>query len=312
MPTPFVLVGLVGCNEFFINDREPVVTDPLVVTEVFEQQPLAKVDILWVVDTTQSMQGELVSLGEAGASFVDQVEGLGLAWQIGLVTMELGDDAGQLRGDPWIITPHTSDPAAAFADACVLATSPKAGEAGFAAATLALTEPLASGANRGFRRTDAGLQVVFVSDGDDDGDSSALLGDAADQAFVDLLAEEAARTGREAQAHAIVGDVPDGCVGELGQALPGEHFGSVAEATGGVLASVCEPDLDPLLAEIGSASAAWPSSFELQAVPVASTVRVAIDGARQDEGWTLAGSTIVFDEAPEARALIEVQYEPAQ
>ena len=74
------------------------------------------------------------------------------------------------------------------------------------------------GVNVGFRRPDAALHVVFISDGDDE--SGDVLGDHPVDAFLGLLAAEESRTGRAARASAVVGDVPDGCTGDDGAALP--------------------------------------------------------------------------------------------
>ena len=302
---------LCSCNEFFLRGNEPVATDPVVVTETFVQEALPLVDILWVVDVTDSMSQELQALGATANEFVWALNGLELSWQLGLVTMDTSDgDAGVLRGDPWIVTPETDDAAAVFER--TLALEPSTGqEAGFAAAVYALTPPIIHQENRGFRRAGAALEVVFFSDGDDDGDSDAELGGDALGVFLDLLFDESARSGEPAVASAIVGDVPSGCFDDFGQqAVPGTAFTQAATETGGVVASVCEPDLGPIVHQIGETGAVYPTVFRLQATPDPDTIRVEVDGVRLDDGWALAldPAAIVFDVAPPADALIVVQY----
>ena len=305
---------LCSCNEFFLSGNEPVAVDPVVVTETFVQEALPLVDILWVVDDTASMSQELAALGATANEFVWALNGLELSWQLGLVTMDTSDgDAGVLRGDPWIVTPETDDAAAVFERTLALQPS-TAQEAGFAAAVYALTPPVIDEENRGFRRAGAALEVVFFSDGDDDGDSDAELGGNALDVFLDLLSDESARSGEPAVASAIVGDVPSGCFDDFGQqAEPGTAFAQAASETGGIVASVCEPDLGPIVHQIGETGAVYPKVFRLQATPDPDTIRVEVDGVRFHDGWALAldPAAIVFDVAPPADALIVVQYEVA-
>jgi hypothetical protein len=304
---------LCSCNEFFLNKDEPLAVDPVVVTETFVQDSLPLVDILWVVDVTESMSGEIQALGATANDFVESLNGFELSWQLGLVTMDSADD-GILRGDPWIVTPETDDAAAAFEQTLALDISPGAKEAGFAAAVHALTPPRVDDENRGFRREHAALEVVFFSDGDDDGDSDAVLGGNALETFVDLLADEESASGEPAVAHAIVGDVPSGCFDEGGQqALPGTAFAQAANETGGIVSSVCDPNLAPIVQKIGQTGAIWPTVFRLQAQPDPDTIRVDIDGVRLEDGWSLSLDplAIEFDQAPPADALIVVQYEVA-
>ena len=303
---------LCSCNEFFLSGDEPVATDPVLVTETFVQEALPLADVLWVVDVTESMTPELQALGATAKEFVESLNGMQLSWQLGLVTMDTsGDDDGILRGDPWIVTPETDDAAAVFEQTLTLETSQTAQEAGFAAAVYALTEPVVDDENRGFRRDHAALEVVFFSDGDDDGDSDAELGGDALAMFVELLSEEEARSGEPAVASAIVGDVPSGCFDtETGQqALPGTAFAQAAIETGGIVRSVCDPDLGPIVQKIGETGAYWPTLFRLQARPDPDTIRVEIDGVRVDDGWSISLDPIAieFDVAPPPDALIVVQ-----
>ena len=74
-------------------------------------------------------------------------------------------------------------------EAARVGTSGAPPESGLAAAWLALTEPNISGSNRGFRRPDALLHIVFVSDNDDQSDE--VLGEDPVGTFQDFLSGEA-------------------------------------------------------------------------------------------------------------------------
>jgi hypothetical protein len=230
-----------------------------------------------------------------------------------VVTTDVSDaQAGVLQGAPWIVTSEMVDSSAALLDAVDVGTDGVPPEAGLGAAVLALSEPLRSDQNRGFRREDASLHVVVVSDNDDS--SEDVLGEDPGAVFLEFLEDEALATGGSAVLSAIVGDEPVGCVGKAGSALPGSSYIEVAESSGGTVGSVCDADLSAVVEGLGLASATWPDTFELQASPEADTVRVELDGLRQDDGWSLAEEppAIIFDGPPEPSAEIEVRYQVAQ
>jgi hypothetical protein len=301
------LAWVAGCGiENLVRGQDALVVESVTVEETFQQEPHPKVDLLFVVDNTGSMADEQAALGAAFGSFVGALDGLGLAWHLGVVTTEFeGERAGLLHGDPWIITPHSVDAEQAFVDAVSVGTE-GVEERGLAAMLLALSAQLSED-NRGFRREDAALHVVVVSDGDDHSDE--VLGSSAVDLAIQELLDQADETGLPAQLSAVVGDVPGGCKGSSGQAFPGTLYVEVAEASGGTWASICSAELEDIVTQLGELSASYPSVFELQALPD-DEPRVAVDGQRQDEGWTLLTDppAIAFDLAPPAGALIQVRY----
>lgn len=295
---------LIGCQEFNLDpiDRDGAPPVQVAVVERFVQQPLPAVDILFVVDDTSSMDQELVALGEDVADLVGVLDLLDLDWQIGVVSADAsGPYAGWLLGAPYVLTPSSPDPVAAFASR--MPNPGGSGEAGLAAATLAL-ELAAGGPNGGFRRSAAVLQVVFVSDADDASD--AILSDP----VPDFLAALALAGGdRPARASALVGDAPAGCVSQRGAAQPGLRYHEVALASGGRTGSICDIDFGVLLEGLGADSVTLPLRFELGQEPLPGTVAVTVDGI-EITAWVmdLSSPAIVFDEAPVAGAAIEVRY----
>ena len=301
------LLLLAGCGiENLVRGQDQLVVEAVTVEEQFRQAPNPKVDLLFVVDNTGSMADEQAALAGSFQGFVGALDELGLAWQLGVITTELQSDrAGVLQGDPWIVTPHAADPEQAFVDAVDLGTD-GVEENGLGAMALALSSELAE-ANRGFRRPDAALHVVVISDGDDH--SEDVLGTDAVELALASLGAQALESGLPAQLSAVVGDVPGGCKGESGQAFPGTLYVEVAEISGGATASICSGDLEELIVQLGALSASYPSVFELQALPD-DEPRVAVDGTRVDSGWELQVEppAIVFEEPPPAGASIQVRY----
>ena len=294
-----------GCIEYAVGDEDDQYVPPVWVTEAFEQQPAARVDLLWVVDDTASMAEEQAALADGFETFLTSLEASDLSYHVGVVTTEA---TGELLGNPWIVTRESDDPVGDFARAVAVGTDGTADEAGLAAVVTALGDDLAAGANRGFRRADAVLHVIVVSDADDH--SAALLDDPA-ASVEKLLADATTQSGLPAMFSAVVGDEGSGCSGEFGDAAPGDTYIGVARNTGGAVASVCAGDLDGILEKLAGLTLAAPDHVDLQQAPYGDTIRVSVDGTRLDEGWTLEGTTVRFDEAPELGASIEVSYQLA-
>ena len=301
--------ALVSCIDYGVDDTDDHTDVPVIVEEQFVQTPAPAVDVLWVIDNTCSMAEEQDSLAFAFEGFVDALADVDVAWQVGVVTTDVSDAAaGVLQGVPWILTPQEEAPVEVFSETVQVGTSGVAPEAGLGAAWLALTTPLRGEENRGFRRVGAGLHVIVVSDDDDD--SETVLGDDAQAAFVSFLEEEAAESGAEARFSAVVGDAPGGCTGARGEALPGTVYTAVAEESGGTVGSICDADLSGVLANLGAVSLDWQTVFELQADALESSIRVSLDGARQDSGWSYQSdpAAIVFDTAPDPDVEVRVRY----
>ncbi len=301
--------GTAACIDYGVHDEDEEADERLVLEEVFTQFAEPAVDVLWVIDNTGSMAEEQAALAESFGAFAQGLVEQEVAYQLGVVTTDVSDDgAGVLHGLPWIITPQTADPEAAFTEAVQVGTDGQPPEAGFGAAWLALSEPLRSGANRGFRRDDALLHIVVVSDNDDESDE--LLGKDPAQHFLEFLEQEASAAGMEPMVSAVAGDVPDGCSGSSGRALAGTRYQQVVEATDGVFASICDADMDAVVQALGEMSLIYADSFELQAVPYTETLAVWVDDLRQEEGWSFdeQSNCVVFTQAPEPDATIRVRY----
>jgi len=173
----FVHEGEATVDEFTQAGKERV--DAFVQTgtrqlDTFQQKVTAKVDILWVVDNSASMEEEQAQLADNYDYFMEFITDPGspIDYQIGVITTDMDDPAhsGKLQGNPLIITNQTPNPEAAFANNVQVNISgggTGGNEMGMLAANMAMTEPLVNGFNDGFLRPDAGLAVIFVTNEDD-------------------------------------------------------------------------------------------------------------------------------------------------
>lgn len=300
------MLTIFACDlvDYGLQDPDVEEPAPVDVIERFEQAAMPGLDVLFVVDGTGSMAEEQTQFAAEAAVFLARLDDIGLAWQIGVTTTDPAD-AGALVGRPWILTPGLETPDTDLAAALAIGTAHLPPSSGLDAAALALAD--AEGVNQGFRRDDAALHVVFVSDGDDQ--SGVVLGADPVGSFVELLAAETFRTGRAARASAVVGESPGGCDGAHGSAQAGTRYLAVAAATSGAAVSICDATFDEVAQAVTDLGVDWPTTFALQAVPEVGTVLVEVDGVRVSE-WALSldPPAIVFDVAPVADAEIVVRY----
>ncbi len=292
-----ILLFLTGCIEFSVGSVNPDdAPERFLVEDRFRQEALPAVDLLFVVDNTSSMRREQDRLADSFGALVAALGVAGVRWQAGVVTTDMStDEAGWLQGNPWLVTGSQSHADDAFAEAVAVGTDGADPEAGFAAAIEALDLSDIGGPNTGFRRSDAALHVVFVSDSDDQSDE--LLGDDPVGEMISFLAAEEAASGLPARASAIVGDAPGGCASPLGQASEGHRYHQLAAATGGETASICASDFAAVVAKLGEQTIEYQDTYELRAVPVEESVRVSVDGARRESGWSYDDTlnAVVFD-----------------
>lgn len=148
----------------------------------FLQQPVGKVDILWVIDNSQTMKLRQAQVRENFRHFIDELVARSetIDYQLGVVTTDtyVAAESGRLRhpagfARPWISSTNcvapACDPVAEFEKLADVGTLGSGDEKGLLAAQLALTPPLMApgGANDGFVRPDASLVVIVLSDEED-------------------------------------------------------------------------------------------------------------------------------------------------
>ena len=304
----------------------------------FEQISGRKVDVLFVVDNSGSMSEEQDSLTRNFADFIRTAETWGTDFQLGIITTEADDEfegrlPGELIGDPRILTPDTPNLSAEFTDhAEVGASGDGARESGLEAAHLALSDPNISdvaecgadcvepyacvpnargtesrcgGYNRSFLRDDASLELVFLSDEQDQSRGTVAF-------YIDFFQSiKGARNRALFHASAIVGP-RGGCSGAGGEADAGADYLDVAEATDGVTGSICDDSFATHLANIGNRAFGLRVQFFLSRVADPATVEVTDASGRDMSGWSFdeESNSVVFSEgsAPRPGESFDVEY----
>ncbi len=300
------------------------------VRDDFTQQASNKIDVLFVVDNSESMVEEQPRLKAAIPGFLASARSAGMDMQVGVTTTGLravaggncpggvrGGEAGRLfpvdRSRPRVVTPNAPN-----ADT-TLQQNVEVGfchsyEQAFEAMRLALSSPLADvhddprtpeplDGNQGFLRDEAALAVVFVSDEDDHSGEDV-------EDYVSFLRHlKGPNQPYRVSAYAVA-PTAQGCATAGGQGL---RYADIARLTGGEVLSVCEPDFSPALAQVAGRAFGPQDAFQLSEVPVASTLEVFVDGRQVSSGWRYEASdnTVVFERGsrPVAGARIQVVYD---
>lgn len=262
------------------------------------RQPVREggVDILWVVDSSFSMDEEQVQLASHAATFITFLSTAPVDFQLGVTTTD--EAAGGALIGPQLGR-DTPDLTAAFVAQVTSIGDGDRTEVGFLTAVAA--------AQSGQLRPKADLEVVFFTDEDDQSGLSP-------GAFVQAL--DAAHPDAKVVVNAITGDLPDGCASIAAAADPAPRYVDAQEQTGGLRESICSYDYDAMLERMALKVLGLEVRFALAKLPELATMEVRVDGAlvhrRDRHGWRYdAGdNSIVFDgyAVPPPGSGIEVAY----
>jgi hypothetical protein len=315
-------VGLVGRGE---NKDDQ--------TDEFLQQSASKVDVLFVVDNSGSMMDEQQSLGQNFAAFLSHATAAGVNYHIAVTTTGLDPSPGgwaQCTGGaeggengrfypvngqtPRIITPNTPGAASVFAHNTQVGVC-HWNEQGLDAMHRALSDPLVNNVddprstapadgNAGFLRDDARLAIIVVTDEED---FSARPVSFYETFLLGLKGQDRSKV----TVSAIAG--PQDLRSCPKASSTGSRYIQLAQATGGVVESICTANWAASLEKISESAFGRNRVFKLSELPEdTARIVVRVDGLEVKAGWKYEPGTnsIVFeqDAAPGAGSSIEVTY----
>lgn len=271
-------------------------------------------DLLFVIDDSNSMATAQEDLGFAFPQLRGELDAIGVDWQIGITTTDFDDPARRGRlmpiGTGTLLTTATADPDATFAEAARVGTEGSRLERGLSTGLAAVLPPLTTQDNAGLLRDGANLAVVFVSDEDDCSDGGALAGEDPERCATspdallpirELVEDFEAVLGDAGTVslHALVepGERPG--VPSCDASAPGTRYISAAGRSGGLVLGLCG-DLRPAMEDLGHELAGFRSSYPLSRFPDPTTLVVEAggpDGAAELPEDTSAVFGWTWDEA---------------
>lgn len=168
-----IALGLLGCG----SESSFMVPKSVLPKEEFSEKPKdfeafnPKVDILFVIDNSGSMQPAQNNLSRNAALFADGISKASLLdYHIGVLTTDMEDcrdHCGRLVGFPAYLEKGNPDFVRILARKMQVGIEGSAYEKMFAPVIAALSPPLDGTFNRGFYRQDAFLAVIFITDAKD-------------------------------------------------------------------------------------------------------------------------------------------------
>lgn len=279
--TPAAVVPLIGGGTL---DTEQ--------TDEWVQTSGQDVDVLFVIDNSGTMGKEQGNLSANFQNFINQASTWSNDYHVGVVTTDVEGDSGLLQGSPRFVEQGNWQQ---FNSNVQVGTNGSGNEQGLTAAQIALSLPLTAnstiactsnadcsepegcvegycgGYNRGFLRKDAALEIVFVSDEEDQSTSDLSF-------YANFFQNiKGFFNANLMHIHAIVGP-SGGCSSNSGDAVAGHRYMDLANATGGNIISICEQDFSQGLASIGEIAFGLKVQFFLSRVPVPSTIEVKVNG----------------------------------
>jgi hypothetical protein len=278
-------------------------------------------DILFVIDDSGSMSDKQTALTAALPTFFQTLGAMD--YRLAVTTTGTDSDpycsgaAEKINGQfmpigvaDRIVSPLTIDPASVFARNVNVGTNGCATEQGLDGAYRALTEPNLSGTNSGFLRPGAFLDIIVVTDAED---QSPYGVDFYKDYFTNLK-------GASNFGVSVIADTDKAVCQTTGvytEGLGGARYLDITQKTGGIARSICtaENDWPTMLQELATNAYHITKTFKLPKEANANGIVVTLDGLTQTEGtdWTfdLANNAIVFAQEPAVGSSIEVSYAPA-
>jgi hypothetical protein len=301
------------------------------------------VDIVWVIDNSGSMQSSQQNLANNFNAFIQDFVSLKYDFQMVTTTTDTwfsqynpnslysprwrtGNRTGANPTQSGVYVMNQSTPAlnSVFTTNALVGTNGNGDERAFAS----LLRSLNHAPNSDFRRNQAFLAVVIVSDEEDfsrtDSSFGESYGDPKLIPVADFISQLDTYTGATAETRRDKYQINSiyikdaACLTALGNSTQkiSTRYGEITDATGGVKACLCDP-FNTVLGSIKDKILAASAVFKLERVPRPGTLVVKVNGVVIPEGpttWSFdsAANTIRFSQGsvPAADATIGISYDP--
>jgi hypothetical protein len=296
-----------------------------------------KIDVLWVVDNSGSMSTSQANLASSFQSFINKFQAQGYDFHMGITTSDawekqfnnnstkskLRDGNGSTHSGVFVMDQNTPNLANIFNTNVKVGITGNGDERVFESFKQTLLD--VTGVNATFRRPEAYLAVIIVSDEEDFSAASSSFTENYNtaypvQSYVDFLTDFT-DGGANFSVNTISVDSTacatslntDGFARKVSTRLP-----ALADLTGGVKTSLCG-DFGTSLELISNNIVQLSAVFKLTREPVVDTINITINGVKilvdPVNGYTYdpATLTITFHgtAVPAANASVKIDYYPA-
>ena len=272
--------------------------------DLFEQPINGSTDILFGLDWSCSMYGDIANVQANFSAFITTLASMDSDYHVAVVVEDSGCVLG---GDTYIDnTMSESDQQAIFTT--MIGTSANQGsntERIFSLfeSALSSTNRSNNGCNGGFYRDDAKLNLIAVSDEPEQSSNPYT--------YYTSLFQSLKQDTDDLAMHAIAADNPSNGSSACGASYNARYEDATID-TSGIYLSICATDWGSHLETLAENASQDLSSFELTGTPVEETIEVAVDGITTVGTWTYnqVDNTVDFglDHVPEGGSTIEIAY----
>jgi len=281
--------------------------EDMVYEDRFTQASPTAVDVLWVIDNSGSMSGDVEDLGLEIPTFINNFVTLDLDWQMAVITTDLETDGGQLQG-AGIITPSSlPSPQQAFIDAIDQGSGGSASEKGMDTSYAALESP-GYAESAGLVREDGNLAVIIITDEDD----SSSMRKTDYVSWLDAYKGDPTLTSFSSMAGPESGGFPSIDCDVMATPI----YKYITDETDGHYTDICDMNFTEVLTYLSFTAAGMMTKFPLTYTPSnIGLINVVVDTdviPYGPYGWTYesASNSVVFhaDQVPDPEAEIVITY----
>ena len=293
-----------------------------------------KIDILWMIDNSGSMQSSQNSLAAAFPDWIDNFDSRGYdyrlavgatdAWRTlynqGANFSRFRDGSSTTNSGVFVIDNTSLDPRGAFATNARLGTNGSGDERAFDSMQATLDNTW----NPAFLRTDSKLHIVILSDEEDvshNGTNAVGYTDSSLYPISRYITYLNGKTGGAAGDRYFVHSISTkttACSNALGGRPMGTRYMNLAAATGGKTFSLCD-DFAVSMADLGNnIQVGVTNTFFLERTPVADSIVVRLNGSTVPQGnpgftYNSADNSITLHDPykPQPNDLVQIGYDPA-
>lgn len=241
--------------------------DEGIVEDVFIQEQSDGVDVLFVLDTSGSMDGDIEDLGVHFSTFINTFVNLGLDFHLAILPID--EDCPTFVGP--VITNQTPDVIGEFTRQVGLNMC-NDNETTFDTVTKALTPPQLTGDNAGFLRTDANLAVVVFTDEPEQ--SGEFLSRPSPASFVNFLASLKGGDTSKISFSGLVGPETAveaaNCLLRANPALPDARYPNAIRRSNGYHGRICNVRVQPFLRLLAKQASGVNFTFDLSSTPTST------------------------------------------
>ncbi len=316
------LVGLlVGCSND-VNFSVPQMSQDF-------NQSLAynnKVDFLFIVDNSESMDKIRFKLHDSLAGLVDTLNQLKLDFRLASTSTTMANwfpMAGRLFGEPKYITPETPNFLTRLQERILIGGPASSIERGLDSMLNVLSEAYQNSEGQNFLRDDSLLVVVYVTNEDDGSEKINSTGKDQTKYYSDFLdkLKPTWSNGERSWIFNFVGITSknDPCnTGDFGTKIPGIRLMELANKSKGRIESICQVNLSFAVSNIKARIMQFLTDYKLNKIPDINTIKVFINGVEipksDTQGWSYIASTNVIrfngNSVPKADAEIRIDFTP--